>query len=167
MDSLPTRIVRSIASFILVVFGLGTVGSLFPAIPVLGELGSILIFILGLWLTVLSLVGAAWTFRRWSRSNKRCTLLVAGLAVFAALGSLYIQWKQISVARENGARIDLAQVFLAHSQSDEGLRPETIIYARQNGQELPLDIYRPAKGPAPIFVYIHGGGWGRESLKQR
>ena len=40
-----------------------------------------------------------------------------------------------------------------------------------DGQDLPIDIYRPsprADGKsAPVFIYIHGGGWGAETLKQR
>ena len=42
---------------------------------------------------------------------------------------------------------------------------------RHDGQDLPLDIYRPTAlkgaGAAPVFIYVHGGGWGGASLKQR
>ena len=49
--------------------------------------------------------------------------------------------------------------------------PITVNYARYDGQDLPLDIYQPAARPdgksAPVFIYVHGGGWGGQTLKQR
>ena len=169
--SLPVRIARGIAGFFLVLFGLATLGSFVPAIPVLGEIGPLLTASYGPWIVILSLAGAIWTIRRWRSSAKRRTLMVAGLSLFAALGMTFIQARQIGVARSNGADISLASAFLSHGQADASLNPESIIYATHDGQDLPIDIYRPAPGtdgkPAPIFIYIHGGGWGAETLKQR
>ena len=120
---------------------------------------------------ILSLAGAFWTFRHWRSSRKRRTLMVAGLALFAALGMSYIQARQIGAARSHGANISLASAFLSHGQAVDSLKPETVIYARDEGQDLPIDIYRPVPGndhmAAPVFIYIHGGGWGAETLKQR
>ena len=169
--SLPVRIAQGIASFFLALFGLATLGSFVPGIPVLGEIGPLLTASYGPWIVILSLAGAVWSFRRWRSSARRRTLLVAGLALFAALGMAYIQARQIGVARSHGANISLASAFLSHGQADASLKPETVIYAQHDGQDLPIDIYRPAPRadgkPAPIFIYIHGGGWGGETLKQR
>ena len=168
---LPVRIARSIAGFFLALFGLATLGSFVPAIPVLGEIGPLLTASYGPWIVILSLTGAVWTFRRWRSSTRRRTLLVAGLALFAALGMSYIQARQIGVAQSQGANVSLAGAFLSHGQADATLKPETVVYARDEGQDLPIDIYRPAPATAgkssPIFIYIHGGGWGAETLKQR
>ncbi len=170
-SSLPVRIARGIAGFFLAVFGLATLGSFVPAIPLLGEIGPLLTASYGPWIVILSLAGAVWSFRRWRTSGKRRTLVVAGLALFAALGMSIIQARQISVARSHGANISLASAFLSRGQADASLKPETVIYASHDGQDLPIDIYRPvprADGkPAPVFIYIHGGGWGGETLKQR
>ncbi|MFM9978803.1 MAG: alpha/beta hydrolase [Sphingomonadaceae bacterium] len=150
-------------------FGLAAIGSLIPAIPVLGELGPVLTAGYGPWVTLVSLVGAVGLFLRWRRNRHKRTFVVALLATTAALGFAYVQVKQIGVARANGISIDLIQAAFATSQSAPGPKPETIIYAAYDGQKLPLDIYRPVPGrrPAPIFVYIHGGGWGGQTLKQR
>jgi acetyl esterase len=165
------RVVRFLSYALLSLFALATLGSFVPAISVLGELGPALTAFIGPWIVVLSLIGALCAYRRWRTNHKRLAMLVAGLATFAALGTSYTQVQQINVARANGATIDIAQTFLAGTQSDHSLKYETIIYAKHDGQNLPLDIYRPnspTEGKAaPVFVYVHGGGWNRETLKQR
>ena len=170
-SSLRVRIARGIVGLLLALFGLATLGSFVPAIPLLGEIGPLLTASYGPWIVILSLAGAIWTFRRWRSSTRRRTLLVAGLALFAALGMSYIQARQIGVAQSQGANVSLAGAFLSHGQADATLKPETVVYARDEGQDLPIDIYRPAPATAgkssPIFIYIHGGGWGAETLKQR
>jgi acetyl esterase len=165
------RVVRFLCYVLLSLFALATLGSFVPSLSVLGELGPALTAFIGPWVVVLSLIGAIWAYRRWRTNHKRRALLVAGLATFAALGTAYVQVEQINVAKANGATIDVVQSFLAGNQSDDSLKYETAIYAKHDGQNLPLDIYRPnsrteAKA-APVFVYIHGGGWNRETLKQR
>lgn len=165
------RVLRFFAFALLGLFGLATIGSFIPAIPVLGELGPVLATTFGPWIVLLSLVGAAWSYRRWGMTRKRRMLLVTGLATLAALGMTYIQIQQINVAKANGVQISLASAFLAGSQSDDSLKVETVIYAKHDGQNLPLDIYRPKLRTdgkaAPVFIYIHGGGWGSQTLKQR
>ncbi len=165
------RIVRILGQAIIVLFALGTLGSFFPAIPVLGEIGPVLTSVIGPWFTILSLFGAVWVFLRWRRARRTSTLVLARLATFATIGSAIILARQVGVARDNGASIDPVQMLLAHSQADANPPPETVIYSEFDGQQLPLDIYRPTgnaqTGLAPIFVYIHGGGWGSQTLKQR
>ena len=43
-----------------------------------------------------------------------------------------------------------------------------LVYKRANGAVLTLDLYCPQKvsGPAPVIVWIHGGGWRRGGKKQ-
>ncbi len=165
------RIMRFLSYALLSLFALATLGSFVPALSVLGSLGPALTAFIGPWIFVLSLIGAIWAYRRWRTNHKRRALLVAGLATFAALGTTYIHIHQINVAKANGVTIDVVQAFLAGPQSDGSLKYETAVYAKHDGQNLPLDIYRPnsrTEGKAaPIFVYIHGGGWNRETLKQR
>jgi acetyl esterase/lipase len=165
------RIMRFLSYALLSLFALATLGSFVPALSVLGSLGPALTAFIGPWIFVLSLIGAIWAYRRWRTNHKRRALLVAGLATFAALGTAYVQFQQINVAKANGVTIDVVQAFLAGPQSDGSLKYETAVYAKHDGQNLLLDIYRPnsrTEGKAaPIFVYIHGGGWNRETLKQR
>jgi len=170
MSGALLRIARFLGQAIIVLFALGTLGSFFPAIPLLGELGPMLTSQLGPWITILSLAGAVMMFRSWRRTGKRRTLFLAGFAAFATIGSATILARQVGVARANGAQIDPVQMLLAHSQADAVPPPETVIYSEYDGEKLPLDIYRPTvqhTALAPILVYIHGGGWGAQTLKQR
>ncbi len=165
------RVIRFLAYALLGLFGLATIGSFLPAIPVLGELGPVLIGGFGPWIVLISLVGAIWAYRRWRMTDKRRAMIVAMLAATATLGMGYAQVRQIGVARSHGAKIDLGSAFLAGSQMDDSLKFERVVYAKYDGQDLPLDIYRPAPRKdgkqAPVFVYVHGGGWGGQTLKQR
>lgn len=45
---------------------------------------------------------------------------------------------------------------------DSGVTVERdLVYARVDGAELRLDVYRPAGPDTPVVVYAHGGGWSR------
>jgi acetyl esterase/lipase len=166
-----SRIARFLGNAVLSVLALGTVGSFIPAIPVLGELGPILTMFLGPWMSILAAAGAVLVYRRWRKSRRPRTLVLTGMAIFAALGTAFILAQQASVGRANGVRIDPLQVLLAGSQAAPSPSPITVNYARYDGQDLPLDIYQPAARPdgksAPVFIYVHGGGWGGQTLKQR
>lgn len=169
--ALLSRIGRRTGNALLVLFALAALGCFLPQIQVLGEIGPILVSTIGPWVTLLSLLGAGWLFRRWLADRSRRSLVLAGLALFAGLGTGYVQNRQIAVAHDNGLSIDLKQALLAQSQSDTALKPESVVYARHDGADMPLDIYRPTRAAgthaAPVFVYIHGGGWGAQTLKQR
>ena len=45
-------------------------------------------------------------------------------------------------------------------QNDFRVIPD-ITYHQANGMELKIDVYQPRNqtGPAPTFIYYHGGGW--------
>ena len=40
-------------------------------------------------------------------------------------------------------------------------QPETVVYSHAGGQDLHIDLYRPAAAakPSPALLLIHGGGW--------
>ena len=169
--SLLIRMLGGLASLLLTLLGIGTLGNLFPNIPFLGIIGPMLTGSLGLWTVLLALAGSVWAFLRWRRNRRVQTLLVAALAAFATAGLSYVPVRQIGVAKAHGVQISLSEALFARSQSDDSLKPETVIYAKHNGQNLPIDVYSPKAGSggkaAPVFIYIHGGGWGAETLKQR
>ena len=165
------RVLRFLAYALFSLFGLATLGSFVPSIPVLGIAGPMLTGIFGLWTILLPLVGAMWAFLRWRRNHKRSTAIVAAFASFATIGMIAVPVQQISVAASHGAKISVTEALFAHPQADQSLTPEIVIYAKHGTQNLPIDIYRPKARTdgktAPVFIYIHGGGWGAETLKQR
>jgi acetyl esterase len=170
MSKALSGIARFVGRAFVVLVALGTLGSFFPRIPLLGEVGPILTSQLGPWITILSLAGAAISLRSWRQTGKRRVLFLAGLGAFATVGSAAILARQLAIAQANGAHVDPAQVLFARSQSSPNPPPETVFYSEHDGQKLPLDIYRPTgkrAALAPIFVYVHGGGWGAQTLKQR
>lgn len=63
------------------------------------------------------------------------------------------------------AAMALAQAASLHGQGTRiptGTRiDKNIVYETIGDRELPLDLYRPAnsKGPIPLIIWIHGGGW--------
>ncbi len=164
------RIVRFAGHAVLVLFAVATLGCFVPTIPVLGSIGPLLVAPFGSWITILSLVGVVAVYLRWRRIRRGRTLLLAALAAFAALGTIWIQVQQISVARANGVDIDLAQTLVGPVQRD-GAPMVLRNYSSHEGQPLPLAIYRantePGRPTAPVLVYVHGGGWGGGSLDDR
>lgn len=165
------RIIRGLCAFVLVLWALGTFGLLCPSIPILGELGPISIGGFGPWISIACLAGSAWFAWRWVKTRSVGAMAIAAAATFAAVGTIWVQDQQIAAARSHGVSIDLWEALAAGSQFDEKLQPDTVIYTRHDSSPLRLDIYAAAKGgndiAAPILVYIHGGGWGAETLKQR
>jgi acetyl esterase/lipase len=50
----------------------------------------------------------------------------------------------------------------AVGQENKPIEPRTLTYASRGGVDLLLDLYLPAKPirrPAPVIVFLHGGGW--------
>lgn len=165
------KTLRFMAGFLLALFAAATLGTLFPRILGLGELGPVIISNFGPWVTIFTVAGTAVMVRACYQLRASRSFVWALLAAFAAVGSAFIQMQQVAVATAHGAHIDLVEALLAGPQADESLRPVTVPYGAYDGEELPLDIYRPTvlpgRGSAPVFVYIHGGGWGAQTLKQR
>jgi acetyl esterase/lipase len=66
------------------------------------------------------------------------------------------------VKRAPGANADVQKKKIAESFPDFEYTPD-IVYKKVGDQSLQLDILTPKglkKTPAPLLVYIHGGGWG-------
>lgn len=167
----PLKMLRFMESLVLVVLALATLGSFIPSIPGLGELGPSLISPYGPWVTILLIAGAVVNFHRMRKTSDKRSFIILALAVFAAIGSSFIQAKQVGVARDNGVSVDFAQTLLPQSQKDDHLPRLIFAYGAYEGASLPLEIYRPASeregALAPVLVYIHGGGWAAQTLRQR
>lgn len=163
--------VRFLGKALIVILALGMLGSLVPQISVLGELGPILTAQFGPWLAIIALAGTVIMFRRWRAQGRISALVLCSMAAFAGSVAVFILYQQAATAQANGVKVDIAQMFMASSQAAPDPLPVTVNYTRFGTEVLPLDIYRPAARAggrgAPVFVYVHGGGWGGQTLKQR
>ena len=164
------RVARFVGYSALVLFALLTLGSLVPAIPVLGAIGPMLMFMIAPWIVILSVIGAVACFLRWRKTKRRGALVIAALAAFAVLGAGFIQAQQIAFAHANGVNISLLNTVWDDTPKEVS-PPQSIDYGSDDGAPLPLAIYEPPHAseaaPAPILVVIHGGGFGGGSYLMR
>src|SRR4051794_22456257 len=42
-----------------------------------------------------------------------------------------------------------------------------LVYSSEHGMDLQLDLYLPPDRPAPLCLWLHGGGWARGSRTAR
>jgi|SRR5579863_130527 len=164
------RIWRFLVEALVVILALATLGGLFPALPMLGELGPIILSMWGPWVAILPLLAAIGLVLRARKTASRRGYILAALAIFASIGSAFMLARQVAVAKANLVVVDPMQTLLSHSQADDGLRATSFNYTTHDGKPMPLDVYPPLTrhaGAAPVVVYIHGGGWGGQTLKQR
>ena len=167
----PKKIARIVGYGLLILFALITLGCLIKVIPVVSLLGPSMIAKVGVWITILSLVGSVLTILRWRKIRSRGVLIFAGLAVFATVGTTFVQARQVATVQAEGVRVNILRPFWLGAEHHATALPETQPYGQAEGQPLLLDIYRPAAArpgsSAPVLVYVHGGGWAANDRTQR
>lgn len=135
----------------------------FPVVPWARLLASDMVPNHTLWFALIPLAGTAIgllaIFHRLSIPCK--ALIVISVATAAAALGLFFQ--SMRFAEMHGATINWADTL---SFRDVNTAPEpdaTHVFTIQQGQLLNLDVYRPDpqrwRGPAPIIVDVHGGGF--------
>lgn len=87
------------------------------------------------------------------------SVLVLGLAALSLAGAAFIVGSTIAAVNAAGGHIDALATFqLGKMDQPPPDRVETVTVA--DGKELKAAIYRPpSDAPAPVFTYIHGGGF--------
>lgn len=151
--------------------GLGTlviVGTLFSRIPYLGMaglVGSGFPLVFGL----LPLLGGALVW--WQARQAIIRRVAVTLALLAAGTLAGITASMFRAVEAAGADLSLSSVF---ALGEKVAQPDTVVqFGSFANKPLLTSVFRPAKGfnlgQAPVFVYIHGGGWvsnTREELSQ-
>ena len=140
---------------------LAAIGTFFPAIPYVGTLGSYVLPPLAPHFALVALLGSALAFAARRLGARRLAALIALIGLFTAVAAATVLARHVRVAARNGARVDVLSSFLLPT-SDVGATPDvTAAFTRVDGDDLELDIYKPQNGssPAPVLIYIHGGGW--------
>lgn len=137
-------------------------GAHFYSIPYLSPYGSIFLNWFSPWFIVLPLFSAALIWIAGPRSRRRLRKALSLIAVAVAVIGAVAVGRMIAVARENGVSIDLVRALGSHPPLPEA-PDQDVVYSRFGGEPLNLVLYKPAPQeqpfPAPVLVYIHGGGW--------
>ncbi|PWG02401.1 alpha/beta hydrolase [Sphingosinicella humi] len=137
-------------------------GAHFYSIAYLSPYASIFLNWFSPWFVVLPLFSAAliWIAGPRNRRGLRKTLSLIAVAV-AVIGAVAVG-RMIAVAHENGVSIDLVRALGSHPPLPD-TPDQDVVYSRFEGEPLGLVLYKPAPQeqpfPAPVLVYIHGGGW--------
>lgn len=165
------RIARFTGYLVLLLFALAVLGSLVPAIPALGAIGPVLIAPFAPWIEVFAIVGLAASAWRWRRAGGRTALVMAVVTAFIVAGTSVIQARQMAVAQANGISIDLAKTFRLKAEPHASPPVQFLTYTTAEGVPLQLAVYQYAansvRSPAPVLVYVHGGGWGAGTVRDR
>src|SRR5277367_2148446 len=161
------RILRTIgqiaAGAALLICLLVLIGAHVFGLPFIAPIGSTVLSIFGPWLVVVPIAIGALEFWRWRASHSHVALLMMSLAV-AVTG-----WASVALARmlaefhHYGVPINLVRTF--GMRVLPGSRPDDdVVYGSWQDQPLYLLVYKPRSAtpgqqPAPILLYIHGGGF--------
>lgn len=137
-------------------------GPQFAAQLILEFIGPILFLIL--------LVGALMTYRRWRKSGGRAFLAAFLVVASAVLTSGFTLGGYIAAGLAHGATINPLATLWPKLPGNATAVGEAHAYDRFDGEAARLYVNRPSggrTGPAPVLVYIHGGGWVQGSASQR
>ena len=143
-------------------FALLLLGAHVYSMPYLSPWGSLLLNWLSPWFVVLPLfaAGLMWSAGPRNRRRLRKALSLFAIAV-AVIGAVAVA-RMVATAREHGVPIDLVRTLGSHAPLPEA-PDHDIVYTRFEGEPLGLVLYEPDRqklsAPAPVLVYVHGGGW--------
>ncbi len=163
------RLVTLLAAIVTLLSFLIVVGVLFPTIPWVGPIGTIVESFFSLHVVFAGLVGlllALWARRLGGRGG--VSLLVA-LAFIATVGAIVPVVAMVRAAHRYGAPISWADHLRVAAPGPRAVPDQTQLFATVDGKALYLDIYLPASlgdaaslSGAPLaapVVMIHGGGY--------
>lgn len=137
-------------------------------VPILG-LTAIIVGVYSAWFVVLPLAGAVLAWIAWRVWPGRFGMAVVAIGVLAALGATFITARMVQSVEAAGADIDIPGL-LTLAPIDGGKPDASPVYLTDDdGQDLNVDVYRPAGETtnAPVLLYIHGGGWTKGTQADR
>lgn len=151
---------RAGLAFLLIVpTAVGVIGTSLYRVPYLGLATSYVPWYLP-WLMAVTLIGAGVAVAGWLARRDRFSAALVILAVATLIGASVIVVRMTAAVEQAGADVDLVDTFgIGHQKS---VPPDAeATYSTFDGKPLQLNIYRPRtpSSPAPVLVYIHGGGW--------
>lgn len=121
-------------------------------------------------LFVILLIGVAMTFRQWRKSGGKAYLAVWLTVASGALASGITLGTYIGAAAANGIAVNPFRGLWPKLPTLAEAHGSAFVYDRYVGEDAKLYVYQPRPSPsrpAPILVYVHGGGWVQGSNDQR
>ena len=163
MNSEMTR--RRIIAVVAIVWAAGVflivLGALFPSIPLLGLLGTIVESFLSLQILILGVIGALLAGAVWQLGSRRSAALAATLAILAMIGALVPLLSLTRAASRYGASISWLDHLRITAPGDTARKNATVRLATIDGKDLYADIYLLARLggclSAPVLM-MHPGG---------
>ncbi|MFI8632335.1 alpha/beta hydrolase fold domain-containing protein [Microbacterium sp. NPDC077663] len=155
------RILIVLASAIAACVALGVGGLLLPGLPVVGTLGTMVWSMMLVPLMLLAILGLVSALVAWKLGVRRMGVIVSAVTVLSLVGSSVVLGDQLTTASRYEVDANLASALSPAVYGDSGQPDATLEYGTDDGEPLELDLYRPVEteDPAPVVVYVHGGGW--------
>lgn len=147
------------ATLIVVPTALAVVGTYLYQVPYLGLVTAYVPWYLA-WLIVAAVAGGVLAVMHWRMRRSRIGVVLAVVAALTVAGASVIDARMVAAVEHAGADISLLDTF-GVAVPKYAAPDEEATYSTHEGQALRLSIYRPRESgsPAPVLVYIHGGGW--------
>ena len=156
-----TRLLQGIALLFAVLLCLVPIGTAFPHAYGFGPFAGMFTLALGPWICIVAAVGVSAASWRWKARRSRLTAWIAAAFAIALIGTAAELSVIASAVGRQGIALDFAQAVAMRSEADAP-RHRVVQYATIRGEAMPLVVVPPRSGsarPAPIFLYIHGGGF--------
>ena len=155
-------LLANVALLINVTLFLFVAGALFPQLPLVGVIGTLLESFFSMHLVLAALAGLALAFVARRRAPNGMANFALLFALLATLGSLIPLAGLVRCASQHGTQISWLDHLHVAARFASAPPDHTILYATVDGKNLYADVYLPpnpsAAKSAPILM-MHGGGY--------
>ncbi|OBF37997.1 hypothetical protein A5724_09625 [Mycobacterium sp. ACS1612] len=152
-------VVITVAALLVVPTAVAVLGTYLYRVPYLGLATAYVPWYLP-WLTVAAVAGGVLALIHWWVRRGRIGAALAVVAALTVAGAAVIDARMIAAVEHAGADIRLIDTF-GIGVPRYAAPDEEATYGTYEGTPLRLAVFRPREttSRAPVFVYIHGGGW--------
>ncbi len=166
-ENLLIRWTRRLLTLILTIWvllvTLIVVGTLFPGIPLLSAVATLITSALTLHIVLAALLGTALSYLVIRLGGRTVPRVALGLGIFTTVGALIPVFALVESADSYGARLSWRDHLFVTAPASMSGPDATVQFNEIDGQALFLDVYLPSNLPAgqlsPPVVMMHGGGF--------